>query len=152
MAHLGFDSTTVEPSKGFDLIPVGEYVAEIIESNEKATQKGDGKYISLTWQISEGQYAKRRLWVNLNLDNPNPEAVNIAKAELSAICRAVGVLKPNDSSELHLKRCRIKIMHRKNKQSNEMEARIAKYDPMAGAAAVAGSTAAPGGAPWQKRA
>jgi hypothetical protein len=41
------------------------------------------------------------LWARLNLDNPNATAVTIARAELSAICRAVGVLAPKDSVELH---------------------------------------------------
>ena len=107
----GFDASAVEPSKGFELIPAGEYVAEIIKSEEKRTQSGDGSYLSLTWQISDGPMAKRQLWTNLNLDNPSAEAVNIAKAELSAICRAVGVLKPESSEQLHLKRCKIKVAH-----------------------------------------
>jgi hypothetical protein len=39
------------------------------------------------------------IWSRLNLDNP--KAVEIARRDLSAICRAVGVLTPGDSSELH---------------------------------------------------
>jgi hypothetical protein len=161
MAHLGFDSTTVEPSKGFDLIPAGEYTAEIIASEEKRTQSGNGSYVALTWQICDGEFAKRRIWVNLNLDNPNSEAVAIARGELSAICRAVGVLKPQESSELHMRRCRIKIKHKANKQTKELEARISNYDPITGAApAPAVSPSTPGAAPvagsnvppWQRKA
>jgi hypothetical protein len=41
------------------------------------------------------------LWSRLNLDNPSPQAVQISQGELSAICRAVGVMQPKDSIELH---------------------------------------------------
>ena len=49
----------------------------------------------------DGQYKNRLLWARLNLDNPSPQAVQIARGELSAICRAVGVMQPKDSVELH---------------------------------------------------
>ena len=41
------------------------------------------------------------MWARLNLSNPNQQAVQIARGELSAICRAVNVLQPGDSVELH---------------------------------------------------
>ena len=47
------------------------------------------------------EFKGRNLWARLNLDNPNEIAVKIARAELSALCRAVGVLEPKDSVELH---------------------------------------------------
>ncbi len=49
----------------------------------------------------DGPYKNRLLWSRLNLDNPNAQAVQIAQGELSAICRAVGVMQPKDSIELH---------------------------------------------------
>jgi len=60
-----------------------------------------GKYLALTFQIVEGEYRKRQLWHNLNMVNKNEIAVKIAKAELSSICRAVDVMTPQDSGELH---------------------------------------------------
>ena len=37
----------------------------------------------------------------IRMVNPNQTAVKIARGELSAICRAVGVMQPKDSTELH---------------------------------------------------
>ena len=40
-------------------------------------------------------------YINFNLDNPNPKAVEIANKELATICRAVGLVSVEDSDELH---------------------------------------------------
>lgn len=84
-------------------LPAGRYTAMIVKSETKSTKAGNGSYLSLEIDIVDGQYKGRKLFENLNLDNPNEQAVNIAKATLANICRAVGVLHPKDSSELHLK-------------------------------------------------
>jgi hypothetical protein len=60
-----------------------------------------GSYLQLTFQIIDGPNKGRLIWARLNMQNPNETTVKIAKGELSAICRAVGVMKPNDSVELH---------------------------------------------------
>lgn len=102
MADLsGFDANHVEPTGDFDPIPAGKYLAVITESEMKPTKSGNGSLLQLTFQIIEGDYSNRLIWARLNLDNPNAVAVQIARADLSAICRAVGVLAPKDSSELH---------------------------------------------------
>ena len=98
----GFNAANVEPSRDFDPIPAGKYVAVIVDSQMKMTKAGTGQYLELTFQIVEGEYENRFLWSRLNLDNPNPQAVQIAQAQLSAICRATEVMAPKkDSSELH---------------------------------------------------
>ena len=102
MANLtGFDANTVEPQVEFEPIPAAKYIAAIIESEFKDTKAGTGRYLELTFQVLEGQYKGRKVWARLNLDNPSATAVKIAKGELSAICRAVGVMTPKDSYELH---------------------------------------------------
>ena len=102
MANLnGFNANTVEPSTDFEAIPAGKYLAVISESEMKPTKSGTGSYLELVFQVIEGDYRNRRLWARLNVDNPNELTVQIAKGELSAICRAVGVMQPKDSCELH---------------------------------------------------
>src|SRR6516162_5998202 len=102
MADLrGFDASQVEPSPVFEPLPDGKYLAVITDSEKKPTKTGTGQYLQLTFQVVDGPYKGRNLWARLNLDNPNARAVEIARAELSAICRAVGVLAPTDSVELH---------------------------------------------------
>jgi len=102
MVSLGnFDASKVEPSTVFDPIPAGKYLAAIIDSKMKPTKSGKGHYLELTFQILEGEFKGRQVWARLNLDNPNAQTVKIARGELSAICRAVGVMAPNDSTDLH---------------------------------------------------
>lgn len=110
MANLGgFNANNVKPNKGFDALPVGEYDAIIVASEMKPTNAGNGEYLNLTLQVLSGQYQNRKLWDLLNLKNPSQDAVDIAKGTLSAICRAVNVMEPNDSSELHNKPLRVRV-------------------------------------------
>lgn len=102
MANLGFfDSTKVAPQQDFAPIPSGEYVAQIVDSEMKATKDNRGQYLALTYSIIDGPYKGRLLWARLNLDNANQQTVQIAQQQLSAICHACNVASINDSVQLH---------------------------------------------------
>ena len=128
MANLnGFDANTVEPTSDFEVIPSGKYVAVITDSEVKKNKAGTGTYLQLTFQVVEGEYKSRFLWARLNLDNPNATAVKIARAELSAICRAVGVLQPKDSCELHNLPVVITVKCKKAKDGDDIVNEIKGY-------------------------
>jgi hypothetical protein len=114
LSGLGFNANEVEPNAGFDPLPAGEYDAAIVKADLVTTKAGDGRYIKLELQILNGQYQNRLVWDNLNIWNPNAEAVTIAKGTLSAICRAINVPSPNDTSELCDKPLRIKLAVKKD--------------------------------------
>lgn len=97
----GFDANEVEPNKGFEVVPPDRYEVIITESAWEDNKAGTGKFIKLVMQIVGGPHAGKPLIDRLNLVNPSDKAVQIAKGTLSAICRAVNVLKPRDTSELH---------------------------------------------------
>jgi len=121
MANLNnFNANQVEPSSNLEAIPAGKYLAVITESELKPTKSGSGSYLQLTFQVLEGEYKGRFLWSRLNLQNANPTAVKIAQAELSAICRAVGVLTPGDSVELHNLPLVINVKCRKREDSGDV--------------------------------
>jgi len=103
MASLGqtFDAEAVPPAADFEPLPVGDYRVEIVASEMRATKDGNGNYLWLEMQILDGEYANRKIWDRLNLDNANAQAVEIAQRTLSAICHAVGKLRVDDSEELH---------------------------------------------------
>jgi len=102
MAELnGFNAHNVEPNADFDPIPAGKYLAVITASEMKPTKNNNGHFLELTFQVIDGPYKNRLLWSRFNLDNPSPQAVQIARGELSALCRAIGVMQPKDSVELH---------------------------------------------------
>ena len=128
MANLqGFDARTVEPSTDFEAIPAGKYLAIIADSEMKQTKSGTGSYLELTFQIVEGEYKGRNLWARLILDNPNAVAVKIAQGELSAICRAVGVMAPNDSCELHNLPLVITVKCKKREDTGEITNEVKGY-------------------------
>lgn len=151
MANLnGFNANEVEPAVGFDPIPAGKYLAVITESGMKATKSGAGNFLELTFQVLEGEFKGRLLWARLNLDNPNATTVKIARAELSAICRAVGVMAPKDSVELHNLPLVITVAHKKRQDTGEITNVIKGYAKKDAAAPKAAPSGSNGKAPWQK--
>lgn len=101
MAQLNFDANQVDPHVGFDPIPAGKYLALVTTSEFKPNKAGNGRYLQLEYQIVDGPHKGRKLWSRHNLEHPNAQTVQIARGELSAICRAVGIMTPQDSAELH---------------------------------------------------
>ena len=146
MANLGnFDASKVEPASSFDPIPAGKYLAVIVASELRPTKSGSGNYLELTLQIAEGQYKGRKLWARLNLDNPNPQAMRIAQGELSAICRATGVMTPRDSAELHHLPLAIKVICRKRDDTDEISNEVRGFERRE--AALSGVATLPGAPP-----
>ena len=152
MADLrGFDANSVEPAGDFDPIPAGKYLAVVTDSEMKPTKSGNGSYLQLTFQVAEGEFTNRLLWARLNLDNPNDQARKIAQGELSAICRAVGVLAPNDSVDLHNLPLVIHVRCKKRNDTGEIVNEIKGYakkdspPPPTAAAPVANGTP-----PWKR--
>ena len=150
MADLfNFNANNVDPNVGFDAIPEGTYNAIIIESENKATKRGDGSYLELKFQILDGEYAGRPLWTRLNLDNPNDQAVKLAQAELSAICHAVKIMTPKDSQELHNLPLQIEVKCKKREDNGEMTNEIKGYHPKNSVAGQTQNQSAGGqSAPW----
>jgi len=114
----GFNAADVEPIAGFTPLPAGEYDVIITESELKTTKDLSGKYLSLKLQVLSGQYQNRNLFDNINLVNNSAACVAIGKGTLSSICRAVNVLTPNDSTELHNKPMRAVVKIGKDQNQN----------------------------------
>ena len=152
MAELNnFNASEVDPNFTFDPIPAGKYTAVITASEMKKTKKGTGQFLELTLQVVDGEHKGRLVWARLNLDNPDARAVKIARAELSAICRAVGVLAPKDSVELHNLPLVVKVGLKKRKDTEEMGNVITGYEPKGAAVPRPAMAAAGNGkAPWQR--
>lgn len=154
MANLdGFDASTVEPEAGFPVLPAGEYEVVIIDSKMEPTKKGDGKILKLTLQVVSGPEQNKKVFDQLNTQNPNEIAQRIGRASLSAICRAVNVLTPKDSAELHMKPLRAKIVVENDPQYG-MKNKVKSYAPRSGVSApvsnplAVASAGQAGGTPW----
>lgn len=104
MALLPQKANTADNNQSMDdrsPVPAGDYLAHIVKSEFKPTKAKNGHYLNLTWKILEGPQKGKTLFGLLNLDNPNPVAVEIAVKELNSICQAMNKVGVEDSEELH---------------------------------------------------
>lgn len=128
MANLGnFDANQVEPNVGFEPVPANKYIAAITASEMKPTKNGKGSYLELEFTILEGEFKDRRVWDRLCLNHPNAQTVKIASSNLSSICRAVGVMQPQDSVDLHNIPLCIRVTCKKRDDTGEIANEIKGY-------------------------
>lgn len=148
----GFDSTQHD-DPGFDPLPEGNYLM-IVESSElKATKAGTGSGINLKLQVIDGENKGRTMFWWLNYNNPNETAQRIGRSELAALCRAVNILQPKDTMELHNIPFVAHVVVTPAKGEYGPGNKISKVESKSAAmAAAAVNTVAPaaGKAPWAK--
>jgi len=103
MANFNFNANAVAPMapRSYDPLPNGEYEMIVTKSDIKPTKAGTGHYLELELQVVSGEHSGRRHWERLNIDNPNKQAEDIAKAALAALCFAVGVEDMTDTTQVH---------------------------------------------------
>lgn len=157
MASINFDATSVQPNDSFAPIPAGSYIAQITDSSIKPTKSGTGTILNLTWTILDGQFANRKVFDRINVQNANPEAEKIGQRQLSSICHATGVMKLQDSNQLHGKPVKITVKIRQSAEwgdSNEVKSYEAAsgVSPASFASAPQSAAAASAAPPWAKAA
>jgi hypothetical protein len=159
MPSFNFNAATVEPmaSRSYDPLPQGSYEMMVVKSDVKPTKAGNGHYLELEMHVFGGEHSGRRLWERLNVDNPNKDAENIAKAALAALCVAVNVPDMTETEQLHDKLFLAQVeIDRKDPTRNRIvgyeSATAAAPAPAPRAAAPAARPAAPaaGKKPWEK--
>jgi hypothetical protein len=136
MAQLQFDASQVDPTSQYDLVPKGDYVMCLRETDIKATKANTGHYIDFVAEILEGPQTGRKVFGKINIQNANPTAEQIGQRELSQICHAVGVLQLTDTTQLHEKPFvgRVGVEVSKDPQYDDKSV-IKQYKPMAAAGA-----------------
>lgn len=168
MAMLtGTFNPNAEAQQDFSPIPSGEYLAHITDSDMKPTAQNNGHYLELVYEITDGEAKGRKLWLRLNLDNPNEKTVEIANRQFAAIREATGVANPKQSEELHYKPHVIRVEmfpagspyqygSKKGQPRERAENEIKGWKKADGAAPAAPSAPAAatnaGASPWAKRA
>lgn len=90
-----------------DFIPTGDYEVVITESSVSAGN------LNVVLQITSGVHAGKKVSDSVPIKNPNLKKERRGRATLQAICWAVGVLTPSDSSELHGKPFNVRIVANK---------------------------------------
>lgn len=90
-----------QPSKTKTPIPSGKYLAVIVKSAFYPERKKNAKYLEFEYQIIQGPYKNTILKSRHRLEGYNLRDYRAAKIELDMISRAVDVIFPSDSSQLH---------------------------------------------------
>ncbi len=159
MANLnGFNASEVEPATSFEPLPAGKYVAAIVASEQKPTKNGVGQYLELQFEILEGPYKGRFVWHRLCLQHPNIVTTQIARGQLSALCRCVGVMQPRDSTEIHNLPVVLVVKVKNRKDTNEPTNEVRNFEkyernsqaPQATTNPVAGNPYANTTPPWKR--
>tara|TARA_R100001443_G_scaffold51011_1_gene63073 strand:+ start:145 stop:669 length:525 start_codon:yes stop_codon:yes gene_type:complete len=127
------DSTDDQPER--PLVPDGNYVAEIIESQEQISGKGHS-YLSLKLSICEGPHEGRWVWDNLNINHPTESVKSLARYILGNIVKAAGLVGIDDTSELHYKPLSIELGHKEKEGQYKAKNVIKKYHPAVTAPAI----------------
>lgn len=86
-----YDLREVKKQNSFELIPNGTYLARVMSAELRDTKAGTGKYINCTIVIVGGEFDGRRLWERFNVENPNPQAVEIGMQQLKSMMLASGL-------------------------------------------------------------
>jgi hypothetical protein len=159
----GFDANAVAPDEGRDFqpLPAGAYTVEVSNAEVSDLKSGNGTGLKLELTVIDPeQFARRKVWANLNIAHTNEDAQKIGQAQLSALCHAVGIAVLKDSDQLFQKilRVRLKIKPAQGgyPAGNEVTAYEAMGVPQPGPAAqrpAANAAPAAAGAkkaPWAK--
>lgn len=139
MADLGqtFDPQAVPASdRDFDVIPAGQYQAQIVESEVVDTKARTGKMLKLTWEIMSGQFERRKVFHQINIVNQSAKAQEIGQRELAEICEATGAGVIKNSDALHFKPVMIRIAIEKQEGFDDKNI-VKRVKPMAGNAPAA---------------
>lgn len=96
-----FNPDTIEDRK-YSLIPEGEHLVIITESDERESKTTPGNfYQNMKLQIVKGDSEGRTLTLRLNLWNSNPTAKTIAEQQLKDIYRALNIERVDEFEELN---------------------------------------------------
>lgn len=103
LLNIQFDQNEIAEAQkdNYSPIPAGTYIAQINRSEVKSTKAGTGSYLSLGFQIIDGEYANRVIFQNITLANPNQVAAQIGREQLAQLAGACGIYQLGDSQELH---------------------------------------------------
>lgn len=155
MASFSFNASAITPKTSYDPIPAGWYLAQVTDSIVNPSKSGKGMRMSLTFDILDGEFKGRKVFVGLNVQHENPKVENISREQLGYLMHAVGVIDLNDTAQLHMKPVMIKVKIREAKDGydasndvNGYKAATQGHAPVGGAPTAANSAMPP----WQKKA
>jgi hypothetical protein len=124
----------VEEGSSFDLLPVGSYSAQVVDACVAKPQSGDGYYVGLSWQVTEGEYENRYVFQRITFLHSSVQAVTIGRHQFKDLCVATGVSEQvTDVSVFKFIPCTIKVGIERDKQGiyddKNRVSRVKPYEP-----------------------
>lgn len=85
----------------YEPLPAGDYLVMITESSIDTADDGSQK-VKITMEVMQPeQHYGRKCFASFTLEHSNPKFVEIGRKILSNVCRAVGIMAPRETEELH---------------------------------------------------
>lgn len=88
-----------ERTSDFSPLPAGEYLSVISDCELRETNDGTGKYLSLKWQVIQGDHEGRIFFENINIQNKSEKATQIGLSMLGEISKCI-MKKINSTEDL----------------------------------------------------
>ena len=100
MAKLSFTANPnhVSAKTTFSPIPVDDYLLQVVSCEAKDTSVG--KALNIGFQVLDGPYKNRRIWVMYNLLHPDAEVVQRAEDQMQDLSKALGIVGQVDTDDL----------------------------------------------------
>lgn len=95
-----FDARNFDPTQGAGALPVGKHPVIIYEGEIEENSNKNGGFLKLMLKITDGPNAGQTGAYRLNLYHNNPQTVEIAHRQLSALCYVTGVFQVTDARQL----------------------------------------------------
>lgn len=122
MAILNAQLDDVQVQEGFDILPPGDYMVQIVDSAIK--EGGKGAYIQWTFQVIG---KPNKLWDVMSLNNP------ISRSRLKTMAMCCGHPNPDflrDTEDLHGKECMVHLKVEKDETGQYADKnRITSFKP-----------------------
>lgn len=103
---INFDATNIDPTfgGGGSFFPVSDDKGHLViicgDNGWKTAQSQKGQYLEIVLRCVEGPYNGQEAPLRLNLQHENPQAVQMANGQLSALCHVTGVLRAQTIAEM----------------------------------------------------
>lgn len=138
MAQFNFDTNSApKRENNYELLPAGWYTAQVTESELVALKSGQGQALKLTFEVLTDGYRNRKVWARLNVRHSgSAQAEQIAQQQLRELCESVGIVRMQDTVELHNKPVQIKVKIRKDDTGQyEDQNEVTGFKPVGGSPA-----------------
>jgi hypothetical protein len=124
---------TAQIGNVYDLIPPGDYTAQIIDANVAPPKTGDGYMLTLVWKITEGEHENRQVWQYVVFLHSKEQTVTIGRRTLTDLCNAVDIhTSISDAAEFLFKLARIRVAIKKDPNGHYGDAnRVTRIMPLA---------------------